>query len=475
MIAFRHTGAVAAALAMAVLCLGLGTTPAQSAATAAQSGDQPVNVELNEGRLLRLSSAANSVFIANDEVADVAVKSPRLVYVFGKKTGETTLYAVDRADRLIASIRIVVEHNLSRLNNALSSLVPNGDVKAVSLDGAIVLTGTVTESVDAENARRLAVRFIDPDKEEVINRIAVLASNQVNLRVRIAEVERSVIKQFGFNWEAAIQTSSFILGVAAGGTDVPILTPPVPGFTVDPGSEHIFGGGRIGNYDINGLVDALAQDNLVAVLAEPTLTAMSGETASFLAGGEFPIPFVDEDDRIVIRFKEFGVSLAFTPTTLSGNRISMRVRPEVSQLSNQGAIQLDGFTIPGIRTRRAETTVELGSGQSFAIAGLLRDNSQESIRGLPILQEVPVLGELFKSDRFQRDETELLIIVTPYLVQPTNQRIPLPTDPYTANPELGGTQGNLAAASRSGPRTVPLGAGSPLAQNPKMRGEFIVE
>lgn len=475
MIAFRHIGAVTAALAMAALLLGFGITPAQSAATAAQSGEQPVSVELNEGRLIRLSGAANSVFIANDEVADVAVKSPRLVYVFGKKTGETTLYAVDRADRLIASIRIVVEHNLSRLNNALSSLVPNGDVKAVSIDGAIVLTGSVTESVDAENARRLAVRFIDSENEEVINRIAVLASNQVNLRVRITEVERSVIKRFGFNWEAAIETSSFILGVTAGGTDVPILTPPVPGFTYDPSTEHLFGGGRIGNYDINGLVDALAQDNLVAVLAEPTLTAMSGETASFLAGGEFPIPFVDEDDRIVIRFKEFGVSLAFTPTTLSGNRISMRVRPEVSQLSNQGSIQLDGFTIPGIRTRRAETTVELGSGQSFAIAGLLRDNSQESIRGFPMLQELPVLGELFKSDRFQRDETELLIIVTPYLVQPTNQRIPLPTDPYTANPQLRGTPGNLAAASRSGPRTVPLGADSPLAQNPKMRGEFIVE
>ena len=394
--------AIVAAFTLAALSASPGMSSALAATTSVTDAKTPVTLEVNEGQLLRLQSAATSVFIANPEIADVSVKSQRLVYVFGVKSGETTLYAVDRNDRMIASIRIEVNHNLSRLNDGIDRLVSSGEVEAISIDGAIVLTGNVKDSVDAENARRLAARFIDEEKEEVINQIRISAPNQVNLRVRIAEVQRNIIKQFGFNWDGGYRNNDdIVFGLATGDNPIvpqnlPIedvvefdppgsLTPPAVPFpspfdTLNdtfltrqtPGLDEYFFGGMFGNWDINNLIDAMASDGLVTVLAEPNLTALSGETASFLAGGEFPIP-VFEDDGIVVIFKEFGVSLAFTPTVLTGNRISMRVRPEVSQLTSAGGVELANFVIPGLTTRRAETTVELGSGQSFAIAGLFRD------------------------------------------------------------------------------------------------------
>ena len=467
MISLRNCGRGLAVLGFLAFAVLGNVEHASAAASAKSSGDQPIQVEISEGRLIKLSAPANSVFIANPDVADVAVKSPRLVYIFGKKTGETTLYAVDRNDRLIASLKVEVSHNVSRLNDVLSSFVSSGAVEAVSIDGAIILRGYVNDPADAENARRLAERFID-EEEDIINRIAVAGPNQVNLRVRIAEVERAVVKQFGFNWEIAYQNADIFLALATGGTpfDIPFLR--------DGSTDNALGVGDVGNFDINGLIDALAQDSLISILAEPNLTAMSGETASFLAGGEFPIPVVEEDGRVTVIFKEFGVSLAFTPTVLSRDRISMRVRPEVSELSSAGAIQLQGTILPGIRTRRAETTIEVASGQSFALAGLLQDTSEEALRGTPALQEVPVLGELFKSDRFERNETELLIIATPYLVQPTNQRLPLPTDPFMKQ-DPSAPRGGFLAGVPNAPATIPLNAQIPLAQNSDIRAEFIVE
>ena len=495
--------AIAAALTLAALTASPGMPSALAATPSVTDAKTPVTLEVNEGQLIRLQSAATSVFIANPEIADVSVKSQRLVYVFGVKSGETTLYAVDRNDRVIASIRIEVNHNLSRLNEGIDRLVSNGEVDAISIDGAIVLTGNVRDSVDAENARRLAARFIDEDKEEVINQIRISAPNQVNLRVRIAEVSRTVIKQFGFNWDAGYRNDDIVFGIATGDNPIvpqnlPIdnvvefdppgsLSPPAVPFPSPfqdlndtfltrqtPGIDEYFFGGMFGNWDLNNLIDAMASDGLVTVLAEPNLTALSGETASFLAGGEFPIP-VFEDGGITIIFKEFGVSLAFTPTILSGNRISMRVRPEVSSLTTAGGVELANFVIPGLTTRRAETTVELASGQSFAIAGLFLDNSIQNLRQLPGLSNIPILGQLFDSDRFERRETELVIIVTPYLVKPTDQRIPLPTDGFVKRPKVAVRSGNLAETPYA-PQTVPLNDGSPLAQNAKAgQAGFIVE
>jgi pilus assembly protein CpaC len=467
----RNLRRAATALSVTVLACFVAATSAWSAGTATAVPTKPLDVEMNEGRLIKLSSDATSVFIANPEIADVAVKSPRLVYVFGKRPGETTLYAVDARDRMIASLRIQVSHNLSGLNGALRSVVRSGQISASSIDGGIILAGVVTDSVDVENARRIAARYI-AKKEEILNQVRVVAPNQVNLRVTIAEVERSVTKQFGFNWESFFENGDFFVGLATGPSDI-IQDPLTGAFIVDPSQDHLIADGQIGNFNILGMIDALSQDNLLTILAEPNLSALSGETASFLAGGEFPYVVV-EDDKTVVQFKDFGVSLSFEPTVLSGGRISMRVRPEVSELSDQGSVTFAGFSFPGLRTRRAETTIEVASGQSFAIAGLLLDASQERLRAFPGLGDIPILGELFQSDRFQRNETELLIIVTPYLVRPINGRFPLPTDAFVRGTSPSARSGNLAQQIYT-PNVIPLNDGSPLAESPQGRPGFIVE
>jgi pilus assembly protein CpaC len=459
MIAQNLRGA-ATALTLAAMAFFAAAAPAQSAGTATAVPDKPVIVEMNEGRLIKLSSSASSVFIANPDIADVSVKSPRLVYVFGVTPGETTLYAVDRNDRMIASLKIQVAHNLSGLNGALKRVVLSGQITADSIDGGIILTGLVSDSVDIENARRIARRYINKGGE-VLNQVRVNAPNQVNVRVTIAEVERTVFKQFGFNWENTFSNGDFALSLFTGST------------LFDPTSDFLAAEGTIGNFDILGIIDALSQDNMLTILAEPNLSALSGETASFLAGGEFPIPVLD-DDGIVIEFKEFGVSLSFEPVVLGGNRISMRVRPEVSELSDQGSIEIAGFSYPSLRTRRAETTVEVASGQSFVIAGLLLDASQERLKRFPGLGDIPILGELFQSDRFQRNETELLIVVTPYLVRPIKGRFPLPTDRFVKGTPPKARSGTLAQQIYT-PNVIPLNDGSPLAENSQGRPGFIVE
>ncbi|MEM9682481.1 MAG: type II and III secretion system protein family protein, partial [Pseudomonadota bacterium] len=257
---------------------------------------------------------------------------------------------------------------------------------------------------------------------------------QVNIRVKIAEVSRSINKRIGFNWEVIGQaTSNWALGFAVG-SDI-----------VREGAAFIFPDDNIdrvvssfGNDDVSvdTVIDLLDDEGLITTLAEPNLTAMSGETASFLAGGEFPIPIAQSDGVTTIQFRNFGIGLSFTPTILGQNRINLKVRPEVSQLSSAGAIQANGFNIPSLTTRRADTTVELGSGQSFAIAGLLENTTNQSLSDVPGIKEIPVLGALFRSDAFTRDESELMIVVTPYIVRPVSGRLPLPTDNFVPPKDL---------------------------------------
>ncbi len=380
---------------------------------------EPLMIELSEGQLLRLDRSMASVFVANPEIADITAKSERLLYLFGKTVGTTTLFALDANENLIANVTIHVTHNLNRLQRALGELIPDGRIEVSSVDGAIVLAGALETATESEDARRLASRFIS-EGEEVINRLAVTAPNQVHLRVRIAEVSRDVINQLGFNWDVLVD-SSFNFGLQS--------SPPVAGINT------LFFNGSPGEATIDALIDALEEDNLVTILAEPNLTALSGETATFLSGGEFPIPVTQDRDSITIEFKQFGISLSFTPTLLGRSRVSMRVRPEVSQLSNAVQAIAGGLSIPSLITRRAETTVELSSGQSFAIAGLISDNTRAEARNYPGLADVPILGALFQSDRFERRESELVIIVTPYLVRPVDaDDLRTPLDNYRAAP-----------------------------------------
>ncbi len=386
-----------------------------------------LTLEINKGTLIKLNSPAEQVFIADPEIADVQVKSPSMIYLFGRQPGDTVVYAVDRNGDVTLSKPISVNHNLSRLKKALDEVIPGHQIKLSSIDGAIVLAGKVFSPSDAEDARRMAVR-VGGSEDEVINQLKVETSNQVNLRVRIAEVSRDTIKDLGFNWEAGLNAGSVIFGIATGN---PLFSAGTL-ITRSDGVNNLNLGYNEGNVDLDVLFDALEDEGLISVLAEPNLTALSGETAEFLAGGEFPVPTAQDDDRISVEYRPFGVSLAFTPTLISGNRINLRVRPEVSQLTNVGAIQVQNLIIPALSTRRAETTVELGSGQSFAIAGLIQQNTQDDLSKLPGAGDVPVLGPLFRSDRFQRSETELVIVVTPYIVKPVPaEEIVLPTDAYT--------------------------------------------
>jgi pilus assembly protein CpaC len=415
-----------AAILGLLLLAAAGTGPAQAIEViSAQSAG--LKVEINKGQLLRLDHPAETVFVADPTIADIQVKSPSLVYVFGKSVGETSLFAVDDRDQVLLNVSVRVVHDLTRLNAALRDLLPDSDIATQSVDGGLVVSGAVVSAVEVEDVRRLATRFIGAE-EELINRVNVTGPNQINLRVRVAEVSRDV-KQFGLNWDLVTTVGNFAFGIATGN---PVVAAGAV-LTRQGDADGLFVRRSTESLDLNVLIDALADEDLISLLAEPNLTALSGETASFLAGGEFPIPVPQSLDRITIEFKKFGVSLSFTPTLLASGRVSLRVRPEVSALSNAGAVQLQGFSIPALTTRRAETAVELGSGQSFAIAGLLQNNVTHDISKFPGLGDLPVLGPMFHSDTFQRDESELVIIVTPYIVRPiSGQQLASPGDGLVA-------------------------------------------
>ncbi len=415
---------------------------AQISGTVEPRPSERITIELNEGQLIRLDKPATSVFITNPNVADINVRSTQLVYLFGRTPGKTTLFALDSDDNVIANMEIVVQHNLTRLQDALETLLPTAGVNVTSIDGGIILSGSVATASDAENARRITARFIS-EGEDVINRLAVTGPNQVNLRVQIAEVRRSILNKFGINMNIALSTGSLAIGIVSNFTAETVNATTVTA-----------SGASIGAVNIGGVLDALADDGLVTILSEPNLTALSGETATFLSGGQFPIIVSGVTDSgataIETRFYPYGITLEFTPTIIGANRINLRVSSAVTSLDQLRARN----GIPGTFNQEVQTTVELASGQSLAIAGLLSESSEENLSKTPGIGDIPILGALFKSERFQRDETELLIVVTPYLVRPvSNGRIPLPTDPFMRSvaDAAGTAKGNGAVA-----QTVPI-------------------
>ncbi len=426
--AARHLGARSAALVAFVLSAGplLLATPWSAPLAAGESNvvaaSGQIELEVRQGRLIRLERPAASVFVADPETADVQAHSATLVYVFGKGAGTTTIFAVDEAENVLFSSSIEVRHPLTRIQEMIAGLGLGGRVAVQSIDGGVVLTGTVPDPATAEDLRELVAQFIGED-EVLLNRLSVDAPTQVNLRVRVAEMSREVTRLLGIRWDGALSFGDFALGLATG--------------RLLDGTNQLAGSYTSSDVNIAGVVDALEREGLVSVLAEPNLTALSGETASFLAGGEFPVPVGTDNNEVQIEFKEFGVSLAFTPTVMNRKRISLRVRPEVSDLSENGAIKVRELTIPALATRRAETTVELGSGQSFAIGGLISNSTRANIEKLPGLGDLPILGTLFRSNSFKRQESELVIIVTPYLVQPRSEPdLALPTDGYRPASQL---------------------------------------
>jgi pilus assembly protein CpaC len=385
----------------------------------------PILLEAGKGTLIRLPRPAGTVFIANPDVADVQVKSPSLIYLNAKAPGETVLYAVDAEDRILLNAPVRVEHDISRVRQSVRALAPGEDVTVRSVDNAIVLSGNVSTAGRAERLQTLAAAVASETKGSVVNQMSIATPNQVTLQVKVAEVSRSVLKSLGFN-----------LNKPAGNIQFQTQNPFTSGQITAQNLFQFAVGGHNGR--ILATLDALAQEGLVTVLAEPNLTATNGQPASFHAGGEFPIPVASSSNTatglatITVVFKEFGVKLQFTPTIIDANHVILRVRPEVSQLSTAGATTINGFSIPALTVRRAETTVELGSGESFALAGLLQNTTSQNVSKVPGLGDIPILGQLFRSDQFQRNETELVIVVTPYLVKPTETALALPTDGYHA-------------------------------------------
>jgi pilus assembly protein CpaC len=357
-----------------------GQTPTDSFSTR-----QSIELMVGQGRLLQLDEAAESVYVGDTTIADLRIVAPDVVYVYGRKIGSTNLIAISAEHKVRANVAFRVVADSGSANKAARDLQPTTHT-SLKLFGnrvaAVGRTGSVEEAVDVQNA---ADTYSPPDQPP-INDTTINGSQQINIRVRFAEVSRNDVQRLG------IGSSS---GIAFGGS----------------GSE------------VDALVGALQRNGMLTILAEPNLTASTGRPASFLAGGEIPIPTPgNQAGQITVQYKPFGVSLEFTPTLIKTNRIALRVRPEVSSLSRIGAIKANGIDLPSLMVRRADTTVEVASGQTFAIAGLFQRQMSLDYEQTPELADLPILGPLFRSARYRRDETELVILITPILVKPVRDR-----------------------------------------------------
>ncbi|WP_310469150.1 type II and III secretion system protein family protein [Sphingomonas sp.] len=433
-------------VALAALALGLGTLPfAAPAAAAPPAGTyRPTGMVLlstGEGQMVNLNRSVASVWTSNPGVADVYVNGPRQLNLFGKESGEATVIATAADGSVVYATNVRVSQNITSVNDMLRAAMPDSNIHVTNVGQMAVINGTVASPSDSTQAEMLVRAMLNPGlkadeplKIVPVNRLKTAVPLQVNLKVKIAEVNRSLLKSVGVNLFSSDSTSGFRFGIGQGdgtATTGPGSSPFNVGALLGGGTT-IGAAGKLFGLDLAGAIDLAERDGFVTTLAEPNLTALSGETASFLAGGEFPIPTSSTLGSVTVEYKQYGVSLAFTPIVLADGRISMRVRPEVSELTTEGSVKLQEFVIPALTTRRAETTVELGSGQSFMIAGLLRNSTNNDISKAPFLGDLPILGALFRSNSFRRQETELVIIVTPYLVRPVSGQLPLPTDALRA-------------------------------------------
>ena len=452
----------------AVLALAIGTALAPAGAMAApmavgtQRPTHEVLLSIGEGELVTLPVAVASVWTSNPDVADVYVNNARQIHLFGRTAGEATVFASTAGGTVAYAAKVRVGQNISSLDRVLKLAMPDAAITVTVVGQFAMLTGTVASPEDSAEAARLVLVALNPGmkpsegataKIGIINRLRTALPLQVNLQVRIAEVSRSLARQIGNNFSSVNgKPGGFQYAIGQGSTN-PISNAysrnglgvgQIPQYyAVDPTTiTPANPAGTLKQYQATGLgtlttattlalqthflgmdiVSALnlgEQVGLVTTLAQPNLTAVSGETAEFLVGGEFPIPLSQGLGAVSIEYKKYGVSLSYTPVVLADGRISLRVRPEVSELSSQGSVTVNGFSVPALTVRRAETTVELGSGQSFMIAGLLSNNAQNTIQKMPGAGDLPILGALFKSTSFQKNETELVIVITPYLVTPS--------------------------------------------------------
>lgn len=370
---------------------------------------------VGKAEIVELEGAVSDIMVADPDIVDVVALQANRMYMVGAKVGNTNVMALDASGNVIKRMTVHVRIDDREMENTIHELFPDEDVRAQTVNEQVILIGSVSNPTVASQIRDIALRFVESDKN-LVNMLKVSGEQQVMLKVRIMEASRTVLKEFGLetttNEGLASTGGKWTLGSSAttrtGLTEAPF------------GMGHLlYDTGLPGIGTIDLLLNALDQDNLVNTLAEPNLTAVSGEEASFLAGGEFPVPVgLDSSGNIRIEFKPFGVSLNFRPTVLSEERIALQMKTEVSALDEENGITLDTISVPGLDVRRAQTVVEMNSGGSLMIAGLLKSDTIKGLSGMPGSRDVPIIGRLISSDSFQREETEVLIVVTPYVVQP---------------------------------------------------------
>ena len=428
-----------AALAAAAVGSLVAASPAMAQVSIASGVDAgELDVPVNKSQVLKVDRAYSKALIGNPDVADIVPISDTSVYVLGKKPGTTSLTLYDRSSHLIAVVDVVVGPDVISLKRQLSDLIPGDAISARMSNDSIVLEGMVRNAVEADQAVQIAQTY----SPKVVNLLSLGSSQQVMLDVRFAEIKRSALTQLGLSWGILGDKTVGVIGNGAsltpGRSTTTTITNPDGSITTttEPGAPVARLGSIVDSFaiisrtfrafgaDFNVTLDALENKGVVTTLAEPTLIALSGETANFLAGGEFPIPVSQSsgsnggNSAITVEFKPFGVSLAFTPTVLADGVINLVVEPEVSSIDPSASVTINNLVVPGLQTRRAKTVLEIRDGESFAMAGLLRKDFQDTVRQVPLLSSIPIIGALFRSTGFQHQESELVIIVTPHLVRP---------------------------------------------------------
>lgn len=443
---------------------------------AAIGKSQSVKVGLNKSMVIDLPGDAHDILVASPGVADAITRTSRRIYIFAKQVGSTNIFIFDASGRQLLSIDLEIERDITGLEENLRKYVPGSDVTVEIVNDNIILTGTVPTPQASSRVVQFARAFISGgeattnqfnssfgtgaatnggtiifDQEarqesQIVNLMRIEAEDQVHLKVTIAEIQRTIVKQLGVDLAAS--------GLTAGNIDLGLVTDNAFGLGAFTGGNSALGGRYTGSggESIDGILRAMDQAGVMRTLAEPSLTAISGETASFAVGGEYKIPgeasssgpigqgipgFPSGTRAITYDSINYGVSLSFTPVVLAPGRISLRIRTEVSEPTTEGSATVGrfgsfaGVSLPGIRRREAETTVELPSGGSMVLAGLLKDDVRQAAAGFPGLSKIPVLGTLFRSRDFQRTESELVIIATPYLVRPVaRQKLSRPDDNF---------------------------------------------
>ncbi len=426
--ALIRSATMLAALAVAMAAIPVGSAGLAADAATAGAAMETFDLAKGKSRLIELPSAYSDVMIAAPKIADIVPLNNHSVYVVGKGMGSTELTVYGAGKKVIYTADVVVTADLEGFKARLHAILPNEDKVALSAaNQSIVLSGTVSSPAALQQIASLADTY-NPGK--VVNMLSVQGTQQISLSVRFVEMERTAAKNLRLNTQATGVGSSPQVNVTTGDTLLQSATSMMNSFGTAALTWSVGGG------DLTFLFDALETKGLIKTLAEPTLTTMSGDTANFLAGGEFPIPINQFSSgggtlpTITIQYKEFGISLAFTPTLLQDGLINMVINPEVSSIDPTTSVRLGTIQVPGIKVRRAHTTVELRDGESFTIAGLLSDNYQNNISQWPFVGDIPILGALFRSTGYQRDQTELVIVVTPHLVTPRRMVAATPADHF---------------------------------------------